>query len=170
MCQIYDTQTQTIISALTLGLDLIQRSERLANANADRISFMLSKLDIKLNITTVAEYRQSIQYVRIQDDEVMNALKYIEAVYADLEQSVLEHSNANVTDNVTANVSYGNVDIISPPLRKWFQSLGRGAKETPREEAPISFCLSNQPTDLGGFSEDMAVYQHKISALLRVFH
>lgn len=165
MCQIYDTQTQTIISALTLGLDLIQRSERLANANADRISFMLSKLDIKLNITTVAEYRQSIQYVRIQDDEVMNALKYIEAVYADLGAS-LEQSTANVADNV----SYGNVGIISPPLRKWFQSLGRGAKETPREDVPISFCLSNQPTDLVAFAEDMAVYQRKISALLRVFH
>lgn len=157
---------QAVISALTLGLDFIGRSEQLARANADHISFMVSKIDMG----KVAEYRQSIQYVRIQDDEVMNALKYIEAVYADLEQSVLEHSNANVTDNVTANVSYGNVDIISPPLRKWFQSLGRGAKETPREEAPISFCLSNQPTDLGAFSEDMAVYQHKISALLRVFH
>lgn len=82
----------TLLSALNLGLDLVQRSLIQTKMGSGLIGFVLIKFDIGISswaklLPVIAEYRNVLDKVKQQNFEMLNALEYLDDVYASLEKA-----------------------------------------------------------------------------------
>lgn len=83
-----------LLSALMLGLDLVQRSEIQAKINPKSISFVLIKLDIGIDSwlelpPIIHDYRQALKALIVPtlDFDTFDVLDYLDSLYASLEQA-----------------------------------------------------------------------------------